>query len=107
MYTSKEEHVNKVNLLEAVEDAVAMGDPRRVLVALNGVLGMRAPVRAASAEAYLTELTMALQSLDEDFLRTEMIEEIVSRVNKVGKRRSLTVTDPKIIAVKDVNDALK
>ena len=47
------------------------------------------------------------QSLDEDFLRTEMIEEIVLRVNKLGKRRSLTVTDPKIIAVKGVNDALK
>ena len=47
------------------------------------------------------------QSLDEEFLRTEMIEEIVSRVNRLGKRRSLTVTDPKIIAVKGVNDALK
>ena len=93
--------------LEAVEEAVGAGDPRRLTVALNGVPGLRAPVRAASAEAYLSELTLAVQSLDEDFLRTEMIEEIVSRVNKVGKRRSLTVTDPKIIAVRAVNDALK
>ena len=99
--------VNLLVALEAVEDAVAAGDPRRVVVALNGVPGMRAPVRAASASAYLAELSMAVQSLDEEFLRTEMIEEIVSRVNKLGKRRSLTVTDPKIIAVKGVNDALR
>ena len=53
--------MNLLVALEAVEDAVALGDPRGVVVALNGVPGMRAPVRAASAEAYLAELTMALQ----------------------------------------------
>ena len=54
--------VNLLVALEAVEDAVAAGDPRRLVVALNGVPGMRgAPVRAASAEAYLAELTMAVQ----------------------------------------------
>ena len=53
--------MNLLVALEAVEDAVAVGDPRGVVVALNGVPGMRAPVRAASAEAYLAELTMALQ----------------------------------------------
>ena len=58
-------------------------------------------------KAHSKFLHECIQSLDEDFLRTEMIEEIVLRVNKLGKRRSLTVTDPKIIAVKGVNDALK
>ena len=57
----KQLQVNLLVALEAVEEAVAAGDPRRVVVALNGVPGMRAPVRAASAEAYLAELTMALQ----------------------------------------------
>ena len=53
--------MNLLVALEAVEDAVAAGDPRRAVVALNGVPGLRAPVRAASAEAYLAELTMAVQ----------------------------------------------
>ena len=43
--------------------------------------GLRAPVRAQSAEAYLSELTLAVQSLDEDLLRTEMIEEASSWIS--------------------------
>ena len=102
-------HVDKVNLLvalEAVEDAVVADDGGRLLRAL-GSLRLRSQVKKGLADAYMSELRMAFESLDEEVLRTEMIEEIVSRVNRERKPRPVAVADPKTVAIDAVNAALR
>jgi hypothetical protein len=70
-------------------------------------------VQRSVSEHYLAELRMAFESLDEEILRTEMIEEIVSRVNREakGSKKNVTVAlppvDHKTLAVKEVNEALR
>jgi len=88
-------HVNKVNLLAALEDlasAAATGDTDNVLAKLRApCLALGVQVQGDRGESYAVELQQALEGADEGFLKLREVERIVKQVNQVRLKLHLAL----------------
>ena len=105
-----QDHVDKINrllALERIEHCVKSRDIEALNYALNGKhLSLAAPIKTSLISKYLKEIETIMNQARFDFLRREVVENAIVRINSTAKQSS-SVNLIREEAVKKVNMALE